>query len=278
VVGKEKALSRYQAPRDSLTRPFEGYPAYGAVHDVLPNEQLRNFLLEFSVISDKVFKQAIDLSLPVDFSDELEPVVSDAEEPVTDEISPEDKRKLKIEDLYDPRKNYKIFDVDTLGVSVLEMDPAARHARTMRTIWESQDFGAVEQEARNEMARKLPATAPRLMFDRVQGVGHRLPGVPKTEVRQKLALMPDPEKFPETVEFISNEADIIIEEVKKRLKQFVYPWDIVPHLTFAVFKKPVTPEQVDDIVKKTNESLKTDPFAVRLGDLDFRSKKERKKR
>lgn len=261
-------MSDTYEPRHCPARPFEGYPAYGAVHDVLPNDQLRNFLYRFSVIADKVFQGTsssddlvIDNRLPIEVEDDL----SRGKEPIG-EIA------------YDPRPYYRIFDVESLGVSVVEMDPSAKHARAVRTVWEKQDFGAVEQEARNEMGRRLPNARPHLFFNRVQGAGRRLPGVPKTEVRQKLALLPDPAKFSETISLVNGEADIIIAAIKRRLKQFMYPWDIFPHMTFSVFRSAAGPEKIDKIINNTNKYLEQYPFGVRLGDIDFRYKTERRKR
>ncbi len=250
-------------PRDSLIKPFEGYPAYGAVHDVVPNDQLRGFLDKFATIANKVFEGEV--------GEDLLAIDNRLEEEV-----PED--ELAIVSTYDHRRYYRIFNPETLGVSVVEMDPAAKQARTFRAIWEKQDFGAVEQEARNEIGRSLAGVKPQLMFNRVQGAGRRLPGVAKTEVRQKLALLPDPAQFHETIRLINGEADIIVKAIKSRMKQFAYPWDDFPHLTFSVFRSDATPDQIDQIVKETNEHLAKYPFGARLGGIGFRHKTERAKR
>lgn len=244
-------------PRSGVPMPFEGYPAYGAVHDVLPNQELRRFMFDFSRVADAVF----DTTPPIE-------VISEIEAP-TDKLV-----VLEPTTNYDPRKFYKIFDAETLGVSVVEMDPAAKAARQFRTVWEKQDFGAVENEAKNKLAA-MPNEAPRLMFNRVEGVGRRLPGVGKRDIRQKIALMPDTAKFVETLEIIEDEADIINTAIRRRLKQFIYPWDIVPHLTFAVFRTAAEPGQVVDVKQKANEYLAKYPFAVRLGQLAFRHKSYR---
>lgn len=257
-------MSSQALPRSGLVQPFEGYPAYGAVHDVIPNEQLRNFLFDFSRVADQVFQKSLgEETLFID--NRLE-----------DEIDTNTEKA--IDSCYDPRLFYKIFDIETLGVSAVEMDPAAKQARAVRAIWEKQDFGAVEQEARNEMGRRLPDVRPQLMFNRVQGAGKRLPNVSKTEVRQKLALLPDPVKFPETISLINEEADIVIRAIRSRLKQFTYPWDEFPHLTFSVFRTAAEPDQIDEIVENTNKFLAKNPFGVRLGDIGFRYKSERTKR
>lgn len=255
-------------PRDSLAKPFEGYPAYGAVHDVLPNEQLRGFLFDFSRIADKVIGQAFA-------SEEVDPipdyVASENFEAEPISVVPAESDKKP----YDSRDFYRIFDVESLGVSVVEMDPSAKAARTIRTIWEGQDFGAVEQEARNEIGRSLPNIVPHLFFNRVEGVGRRLPGVSRSDVRQKLALMPDTTRFAETLNTIDVEADKIISAILKRLKQFMYPWDTTAHMTYSVFRSSTEPGQIIDIQNKTNEYLAKYPFGVQLGQLVFRHKKER---
>ena len=255
-------------PRDSLASPFVGYPAYGAVHEVKPNQMLKAFLYEFSCISDQVFDKTSlieEAEIPGyvsagDFSDE--PVIGNQPEEVD----------------YDSRRFYRSFDVETLGVSVLEMDPSARVARAIGALWEKQDFGAVEKEAKNEISRALPMIRPRLFFNRVEGVGRRLPGAAKTDIRQKLALMPDTNKFAETNDLIEDEADFIIQAITRRMKQFIYPWDITPHLTFAVFKNMADPEQIKEIKEESNAYLREHPFGVALGQLSFRHKAERRQR
>lgn len=263
-------MGRPGLPRQNPGKPFEGYPAYGAVHDVMPNQQLRSFMYDYTRICDYVFMhKAAGVEVdPVIFPEEDDSKVSSPLE-VPKHI------KLEVEETYDARNYYRVFDTETLGASVVEMDPSKRHAKLIRSIWERNDFGAVEQEARTEIGRSLPGTVPKLFFDRVSGVGGRLPGVHKTEVRKKLALMPDTSKFPETLTLISEEADIIINAIRRRLKQFVYPWDINPHLTYSVFRTRADEKEITTIQKSTNNYLSRYPFAVRLGTLDFRNKKER---
>lgn len=254
--------------RDSPVRPFEGYPAYGAVHETIPNEQLRGWLFDFSRISDRVFGAAFETQ-----EVEIPGFLTDPDfvaEPIACAEA--------VQGTYDPRRFYKIFDVEKMGVSVLEMDPTARAARAVRSLWEGQDFGAVENEARNEMGRALPITRPRLFFNRVEGVGRHIPGVSKADVRQKLALMPDTNRFVETLELIEDEADIVIAAIKSRLNQFVYPWDTNPHLAFAAFKPSAQPDQIVKIKELANAHLQKHPFGVALGQLDFRFKKQRSRR
>ena len=266
-------------PRSETSRPFEGYPAYGAVHDVLPNQQLREFLFNFSRFSDRVFDttrptESVALKLPSDEEAEVEfdpifvPETAGFGMPEIDSL---------VMPHYDSRGFYKVFDPESLGVSVVEMDPAAKAARRFKTIWEGHDFGAVEKEAQNQIGQ-LPDTAPWLMFTRVDGVGRRLPGVPNSSVRQKLALMPDTDQFLETLNFIEDEADVIIDAIRRRLKQFIYNWDTLPHLTFSVFHRGARPDQISQVKERTNQYLAAHPFAVRLGDLAFRHKATRNTR
>ncbi len=261
-------MSGHVQPRSNPMKPFEGFPSHGAVHDVIPNQQLRGLLFDFSRISDKVFQRAFE-------TEEVElrgfqPADGFEAEPITC-VAPAAGE-------YDSRRFYRIFDVEKLGVSVVEMAPSARAARAVRAIWEGQDFGAVEKEARNEMGRTLPFVRPHLFFNRVEGVGRRMPGVPKADVRQKLALMPDTNRFVETLELVEGEADIIIEAIMRRLRQFTYPWDTIPSLAFAAFRPAAEPEQIIEVKEKTNEYLQANPFGLALGQLTFRHKTERGKR
>lgn len=261
-------------PRDSLPKPFEGYPAYGAVHDVIPSTALRNFMSDFASFADGIFEleyvtKEVDPTPQITAEEEFEPIVICAPEG-------HDSEEIETEEpLYDPRKYYRVFNVETMGVSVIEMDPSSKTAKTIRTLWERQDFGIVEQEAKNHIHKHIPRSQLTLAFDRVQGVGGRLPNVPHTDLRQKLALWPDTSSYPETTEIIAEEAGIVISGIARRLKQFIYPWDITPHLTFAVFKKSATAEQVSKIISKTNELMQESPLTVRLGELDFRYSSKR---
>lgn len=258
--------------RDSLIKPFEGYPAFGAVHEIQPNDQFRSFLYAFGKISDKVFMRSIwkeNSELP-----EIEGLFDEDDTPM---IIYSDEQEI-VDSVYDPRNYYKIFDIESMGVSVVEMDPSAKSARAVGALWERQDFGVVEQEARNEIDRKMPNENPRLKFNRIEGVGKRFPGVDKSEIRKKVALMPDTASNEETFEIIEEEADVVISLLRRRLKQFVYPWDITPHLTFAIFKSYAKPEDVHEIMSKSNEYLEQYPFGVRLDrTLSFRHKSLRGK-
>jgi hypothetical protein len=274
--------------------PLEGYPAYGAVHDIRP-AGIRDFLYDFGRIADGVFADEIEPAevnpIPDYTSDEEfddTPILlgddSETEEAVETVslqiIDPNTRlpRVIEANANYDSRQYYRVFDPESLGVSVVEMDPSRRAAQAVRAIWEKNDFGAVENEARNEIDRILPANVAKLRFNRVEGVGRRLANYPKDDVQQKLALMPDTNEFIETYDLIEREAEIIIRAIRSRLKQFVYPWDITPHLTFAVFRTGADPDQIKHIKSVTNKRLAEQPMVVPLGDLTFRHKIARSKK
>lgn len=281
-------------------RPLEGYPAYGAVHDVAP-AGVRDFLYDFSRYADGVFSHPFetgneaeinpipDFAPEDDFDDTLISLDGDNEsyDPADDPtkvaiqiIDPltREPRVAYVSDKYDSRAFYRVFDPESLGVSVVEMDPSRRAAQAVRAIWQSHDFGAVENEARNEIGRRLPTITAKLRFNRVEGVGGRLANYPKEDVRQKIALMPDTTVFTETHDLIEVEAEIITSAIRKRLKQFMYPWDVNPHLTFAVFRKDATPEEITIIQESLNRRLADHPLTVPLGQLGFRHKLVRSKR
>lgn len=282
--------------RSELRERYQGYPAYGAVHDVVPNDQLRGFMYDFSRMADGVFADDFGtvevnpaagyvpeegfLADPIQITPTGSEVAVDEIQVLrlaqTEDNEPQLKPSVIATAGYDPRKYYRIFDPESLGVSVVEMDPSKRAAQTVKAIWEKQDLGAVENEARNEMGRRLPNTAPRLFFNRVEGVGGRLANAPRSDVQQKLALMPDTNRFMETFSLIDEEAEIVISAIQKRLKQFTYPWDIMPHLTFAVFRSGAQVDQIVDVKEAANQYLAVNPFGVRLGDLSFRHKLKRK--
>lgn len=283
--------------RGEMREQYRGFPAYGAVHDVVPNHQLRSFLYDFSRIADGVFAQDFAVTdevvdpIPGYTSDEdfeADPVqLSTYDEEAVDHLqtlrlthNDADKVTFRPEVLptvgYDPRRYYRIFDPESLGVSVVEMDPSKRAAQAIRSVWEKQDLGAVENEARNEMGRRLPYVAARLLFNRVDTIGGKLANAPRSDVNKKLALFPDTSKFVETLSLIEDENEIIVKAIRQRLKQFVYPWDVIPHLTFAVFRADAQVDQIVEVKEAAEEYIKRHSFGVRLGDLTFRHKLVRK--
>lgn len=263
-------MSANHYPRNGLTQPFEGYPAFGAVHDVVPTEDLRSFLFDFSRIADLAIKQTLCDEKPAEIT--------------PDDFDESDYFARAFADLphqdwedYDSRHFYKIFDPDTLGISVVEMDGSSRAAKTVRAVWERHDFGAVEQEAKDAVNRQTGLFIPKVQFDNAMGVGRRLPGVDRAEIRQKLALLPDTSYHPETTELLELEADKINAAIRRRLRQFIEPWDTIPHLTFSVFRQSVSSELIGVVERSTKNFIGKFPFSVRLGDLSFRHKATRSK-
>ncbi len=246
-------------PRGNPEGPFEGYPAFGAVHELIPDDGIRNFLFDFSRISDLILKQSLG-------GVEVEPITTEdfGNPHFFEEAAQRLPRVSDALEAYNPKQYYKIFDVDTLGVSVLEMDPSAKQARVVGAIWEGKDFGAVEQEARNEVDRLAPGLVPRLEFSGVEGVGRRLPNVDQTQVRQKLALMPDTAKHQDTLELLDHEEEKVASAINRRLKQFIAPWDRVTHLTFAVFKQKTKSYEIDAIQQSARNYVSQFPVEVRF--------------
>jgi len=248
-------------PRSLLNGPRQGYPAYGALHEVVPNEQLRGLLFDAAWTCDYVFRHQLagEQVKPVDtWGTGERPVFSKGAESVQEE--------------YDPRKFYRVFDIETLGVTVVEMDPSAKQARQARAVWEGQDFGAVEQEAKDDIGRRLPVTRPRLFFDRLIAAGNRLPHVPSTEVRQKVALAANPARNPETLALLNGEFDIIVGALRRRLKQYTYPWDFIPHMSFLAFRNQAEPESISAITESLDNYLAQHSFGAALEGLSFRHK------
>lgn len=252
-------------PRSRLTQPREGYPVYGAVHEVIPTTQIRDFQTVFAIIADQVFDQT--------GNSEIDPVpqFKPTEEFAAEIITP------PLDKPFDSRDHYRIFNPETLGLSVIEMDPSSKKARQIRTVWEKQDFGAVEKDARNELLRHLPNRIPTIKFTGAKFVGGILPGAKPSElVRQKVALIPDSKTSFEILEIVNLEANIIIRAIRARLKQFAYQYDIVPHVTFAVFKKGVERDQAVAVVDGIHKHLIKKPLHAQLSPLVFRSRSERR--
>lgn len=248
--------------RSGLCSPWEGYPAYGAVHEVLPTQELSTFMYNFRRIADSVF----DIGPPQVRIEGFD-------------VEPSNGREDETSD-YDSRKFYKAFDIDTLGVSVVEMDPSQKAAKKIRKIWERQDYGVVAQEARTGIDRQFGIegqTPMRLSVDHVDGIGGKLPSYVGDELRQKLALIADVTQYQETISKLDYEAEEIMGAINRRLDgQVVYPWDRIVHVTFAAFRADAQPRQVRTVIDKTNQHLAKKPLTVKLGKLEFRYKKSRK--
>ncbi len=237
-------------PRDALREPFEGYPAYGALHEVSLSRDLSKFMYSFRQIADDVFDVGSDV-LRIEGFNQVPETDSD----------------------YDARKFYRSFDIESLSVSVLEMDPSERTAKKIHKLWERQDYGAVAQEARTNIDRSVGAPQSRMKFclNRADGVGGKLPIPGIEDVRKKLALLPDVTQHEETFKTIEDEAYWILDAVNRRLEQqVVYPWDITPHVTFAAFRPEAQPKQICQVIEKTNDYLQENPLTISLQALKFR--------
>lgn len=203
-------------PRDGLREQFRGYPAIGAVHPVAANKQLRDTLSAIADIADGVF------DTPANFDGRS------AEE------------KAKDGDYYDSSRYYRLFDSQTLGLSVFEMDISAKIAEKAKSIWEQNDLGAVRQDVEGEADRMLPGVRLQLEVSGVMPVGGRLPMSYREPVRSKLAFTFNPGKHMDTYDLLFREEELIARHIGSRIKrpdilrQFVQV-DFVPHVTFMVY-------------------------------------------
>lgn len=257
--------------RNAVPKPFEGYPAYGAAHGVVPSDQLRGFLYDSSRIADYVFMHGMaGVSVdPVEFSNHGQK---------SELTVPSDVRGRAEENGYDPRTFYRVFDPETLGVTVVEMDASEKAARTVRKVWERHDFGAVEQEVKTEVGRSTSNLAPRLFFNHADTVGKRLPGSEIRNIRQKVALFPEAFHSQDTLELLEHESDVVFRAINRRLKQFMKPWDTTPHVTYQLFRDAAKAREVEVIMETTNNYLQKFPFAARLDLLALRHKSVRGKK
>ena len=98
---------------------------------------------------------------------------------------------------------------------------------------------------------------PSLTFKELIGVGRRMPGVNSRNVYQKLALIADTTCNLETLEFMGLEQEKLITALKRRFKQDVAPWSLIPLVPFTILKRPVTNEQYVEIIEQTNALLHT---------------------
>ena len=286
-------MSQHYA-RGQVERPFQGYPAYGALHEIIPDSRLREFLAKFSKIADGVLDpsqladdepRVIDPSPHIQPDDEYDPIEIGAFDDVWSEEPSSRLEAELVEERYDPRKYYRVFDPEKMGVPVVESLPAQKAARAMRTVFESQDFGAVEQDARNAIGRRQPLLYPSLVFNRIEGVGRILPRVPGTaredDIKQKLALVADLTTKSEEAQATLGQLDFefaqVTTEITRRLKQYIIPTDYIKHLTFAVLKSSISHGQFVDILDKANEHLAKEPLVIELErDLIFRTNSARK--
>ncbi len=247
--------------RDGLPEPFRGYPSYGALHEIVPNQQVLEFLFDFNTRAYEAFS-------PMDTNVE---VITDL--PLNAKVEDDTRARS---DSYDPRDYYRVFDSDTIGLSVLDMDPSASKARKLHALWEKNDFGATEKEAKNEIDRKLPNTPLRVVYDKVMPIGGFLPTAHGgREARQKVALVPAVEQSIELNRLITDEADIVVKAIRRRFEQFTAPWDVVPVTTFAAFKPKASDEKIKGLIEETNKGLEQKPVGARLGRLVFRHKSSR---
>jgi hypothetical protein len=248
--------------RGSLPESFEGYPAVGAYHEIIASRSLDKFMQGFCAIADEVFQRYAG-SVEVDNAPHIESTF----EPL--EIVPPEDDKPE----YDFRRYYRAYYASSMFVSVLDMSHSERIARAMRSVWEKQDLGATEKEARNAIGRLGPDFNPSLHMDQVIRLGRRFPNASAQGKGRKLALVPNASRCVETQDFLQLEHEIVIEAIRRRLKQFVPDGEYVPHLTFAWFTDRVTEEQVEEISERTTELTKKEPLQVNLArDITFRER------
>lgn len=267
--------------RSRPEQPLAGYPAIGAMHEVrLPNQALRDFISDFAVKADGIFEPVFIATHDIL---EIDNTIPGEEAKLRDNPDDESDNDIGIKETglaeYDSKKYFTTFNVERMGLSVVEMQGSAKIARVRRAIWEKQDLGMVEQEARDEIRKHFPNTTPKLRFDAVANVGSKVCNQGTTDVRQKLALIPNAATYFETFELLTREHNIIINAIERRLKsELPYAADYVPHLTFAAFRNKAEPRHIEKIISKTAELVKAHPIEIRLGDLLFRRGIERRKR
>lgn len=252
--------------RGILPEPFEGYPAVGAYHEIIDNRSLDRFMRGFCSIADEVFQRYAG-SIEVDNAPHIESTF----EPLQI-VPPEDD-----ETEYDFRRYYRAYYANSMFVSVLDMSHSERIARAMRSVWEKQDLGATEKEAKNAIGRQLPDSNPSLLMDQVVRLGRRFPNASAQGKGRKLALVPNAGQCVETQDLLQLEHEIVIQAISRRLKQFAPDGDYIPHLTFAWFTDHVNEEQVEEISKRTTELAKKEPLRVNLArDITFRERLTRR--
>jgi len=263
--------------RDHLHGEFTGFPGLGAMYEVIPNQQLRDFMSGFSLIADKVFGRALALSMDPSLT-----IENEIEKPFTLDSLLESAEKIEKElpEGYDSRDYYKTFNVQRMGVTVFEMHTSAKAARVIGSVWEKNDMGAVEKTVKNDLGRRFPDQHPRLTFKGVLNAGRGLQNAPQSDIRQKLALLPDPTKHFETYELLSDAPFIMTREIARRMRHkrisIPPPTDFVPHLSFAAFRRNAQPIEIVEVIKQAGQLIESKPFDASLGKLVFRSKLERR--
>jgi len=263
--------------RDHLHGEFTGFPGLGAMYEIIPNQPLRDFMSGFSLIADKVFGKALALSMDPNLK-----IKNEIEEPITLGSLLESAAKIEngLPEGYDSKNYYKTFNVQRMSVTVFEMHTSAKAARVIRSVWEKNDMGAVEKNVKNDLGRRFPDQKPKLAFKGVLNAGRGLQNAPQSDIRQKLALLPDPTKYFDTYELLSDAPFIMTREIARRMRHkrisIPPPTDFVPHLTFAAFRRNAHPTEIVKVIKQSEALIDSMPFEVMLGKLVFRSKLERR--
>lgn len=278
--------------RDHLMESYSGYPSFGALHPIVPTREVYEFMGSFVEISDSIFEvlarptNSVDDDNPLhdinfphfeldgevdgDFQFDCEPLdlagVENADSQVTNQSH------------YDPANYYKPYDPTKMWVGVLEAETSAKAARQARSLFEGQDLGAMENDARSEASRKCPNIPLKIMFDGVMDIGARTPIGGYGGPRSKLALKPNFEEYPETKEVLFKEFEIITGTIQRRLKQKFLPPEYTPHTTFVYFRQDVKAGSINEITKQVNELLAQYPLHVPLKELIFPTRLQRKQK
>lgn len=250
-------------PRDGLRERMAGYPAVGAVHPVVQNRDLLNlFYAEGS--QNSIVEVLDDFFDPPNYFD-----TRSLEEKDNDGVQ-----------RYNSAHFYRLFDPQTLGVSVMEMDITAQAAKRQRSVWEGKDMGRVKQEVLDLAARRSPNNQLVIKLGNVMPVGGKLPGKYKDDPpRQKLAFFPDiyDEQTYQTLELLYAEHDIIRAAIENRLRANrhtkvvadLIAYSYIPHITFLSYKRDVGPKKVIEANRRLSALVAEKPITVELERLNL---------
>ncbi len=271
--------------KENRHEPYQGYPAVGAVHPVIANRELRERLTQIANIADDIFDHTpteddiLSWNNPIEIEGLSNPVHFDQEGesdlPGHEELE-EDDTESTFAQVYNPTAHYRMFDAQTLGLSVFPMEVSAAIANRARAVWKKNDLGQLTKEIIDRTQRYSLSSALTIVSDGLVLSGGKLPVVPHLPIRSMLAFNVSPAHYDESLECIFEEHEIVKSATLRRMKK--RPLDVrgipqdpisafIPHIPFMAYKRGAIPAEIAKVNEKIQELMHDDPIVMHLGEL-----------
>lgn len=253
--------------RDDLGVRHRGYAEFGAIHRLASTKNMFEFFAEVTQVTDETIKS--HHSLIPDGSDDLGlgPVlqiegVPDAEEAPDAPEPPE-------ESWYNSENYYRIYDLSSVWVGVLEANAKQKKAQAARRVLQANDVGIMLQETKDSSSRIYPDTPLRFLFDSVTLVGDKQANGNARGMQTRVALVPNLEHYHDTFMKLYSEYDMITGFLRRYYGQSFLPDKYTPHAEFMIFRNEADHRDISKTISGLKDVLAQNPLDAPLNELEF---------